>query len=76
MPATRLLLTVTHAASDQIKSMIANIRIGLGHIRVTAPQLPKPERWRALIRHNVARILRLRAPSHPLHFALPPPLPA
>jgi hypothetical protein len=53
----RLLVTLTHAAGDQIKAMIATIRKGLDHIRATAPQLPKPERWRALIRYIVANIL-------------------
>jgi len=47
---SRLLVTLTHAAGDQIKAMIAAIRKGLDHIRATAPQLPKAERWRALIR--------------------------
>jgi hypothetical protein len=41
---SRLLLTLTHAAGDQIKSMIANIREGLGHVLASAPQLPKPDR--------------------------------
>jgi hypothetical protein len=72
---SRLLLTLTHAASDQIKAMIANIRKGLDHIRATVPQLPKADRWRALIRYIVAQILRLKPPSHPLPIGLPPPLP-
>jgi hypothetical protein len=72
---SRLLLTLTHAASDQIKAMIANIRKGLDHIRATAPQLAKADRWRALIRYIVAQILRLKAPNHPLPLGLPPPLP-
>jgi hypothetical protein len=54
---SRLLVTLTHAASDQIKDMIAAIRKGLDHIRATAPQLPKLERWRALIRYIIAQIL-------------------
>jgi hypothetical protein len=73
--SSRLLLTLTHAASDQIKAMIANIRKGLDHVRATAPQLPKPERWRALIRYIVAEILRLKPGKPPLPLALPPPLP-
>jgi hypothetical protein len=72
---SRLLLTLTHAAGDQIKAMIANIRKGLDHIRATAPQLPKADRWRALIRYIVDQILRLKPPSHPLPIGLPPPLP-
>lgn len=71
----RLLLTLTHAASDQIKAMIANVRKGLDHIRATAPQLPKQDRWRALIRYIVAEILRLKPDKCPLPMALPPPVP-
>ena len=73
---SRLLLTLTHAASDQIKAMIANISKGLDHIRATAPQLPKADRWRALIRYIVDQILRLKPRRPPLPLALPPPLPA
>ena len=71
----RLLLTLTHAAGDQIKTMIANVRKGLDHIRATAPQLPKQDRWRALIRYIVAEILRLKPDKYPLPIGLPPPLP-
>jgi hypothetical protein len=67
---SRLLVTLTHAAGDQIKAMIAAIRKGLDHIRATAPQLPKPERWRALIRYIIAQILAARPPQPPP----PPPL--
>jgi len=72
---SRLLLTLTHAASDQIKAMIANIRKGLDHVRATAPQLPKADRWRALIRYIVAQILRLKQGRHPPLLGLPPPVP-
>ena len=63
----RLLLTLTHAAGDQIKSMIARIRAGLDHVRATAPQLPKPERWRALVRYIVDKISQpsRKTQSHP-----------
>lgn len=54
---SRLLLTLTHAASDQIKSMIANIRKGLDHVLANAPQLPKADRWRALVRYIVGKII-------------------
>jgi hypothetical protein len=47
----RLLLTLTHAASDRIKTMIANVRKGLRLISTTAPQSPKTERWIALVRY-------------------------
>jgi len=64
---SRLLLTLTHAAGDQIKSMIANIREGLGHVLASAPQLPKPDRWPALVRYIVSKILSAK-PKNP-----PPP---
>lgn len=69
-------LTPLRAASDQIKAMIATIRKGLDHIRATALQLPKADRWRALIRYIVAQILRLKPHRPPLSLALSPPLPA
>jgi hypothetical protein len=72
---SRLLVTLTHAAGDHIKAMIAAIRKGLDHIRATAPQLPKPERWRALIRYIVARIIAAKG-KHPPPFGSLPPLPA
>lgn len=53
----RLLLTLTHAAGDQIKAMIANIRMGLDTVLASAPQLTKPERWKALVRYIVAKII-------------------
>jgi Transposase DDE domain group 1 len=73
---SRLLLTLNHAAGDQIKAMIANIRKGLDHIRATAPQLPKRDRWRALIRYIVTQILRTKPGKPPLPLTWPPPLTA
>ena len=40
-----LLLTLTHAAGDLIKSMVANVRKCLDTILATAPQLTQRERW-------------------------------
>jgi len=54
---SHLLLTITHAASDKIKAMIANVRKGLDFVRATAPQLTKPERWAVLVRYIVAQII-------------------
>ena len=54
---SRLLLTLSHAAGDRIKEMIANIREGLEHVLATAPQLPTIDRWRALVRYIVSQIL-------------------
>ena len=75
---SRLLLTLTHAAGDQIKSMIANVRKGLDTILNTAPQLTKPERWTALVRYIVARIMeaapKINRPTA-LRQAISAPLP-
>lgn len=54
---SRLLLTLTHAAGDLIKSMVANVRKGLDIIFTTAPQLTKRERWTALVRYIVEKII-------------------
>ena len=53
----RLLLTMTHAAGDLIKSMVANVRKGLDTVLATAPQLTKRERWTALVRYIVEKII-------------------
>ena len=53
----KILLTITHEAAAQIKALVANVRHGLQLIQVTAPQLTKPERWIALVRDIVQRIL-------------------
>jgi len=61
----RLLVTLTHAAGDQIKTMLAAIRAGLDHVRATAPQLPHRERWRALVRYIIDQILAAKAAQAP-----------
>ena len=74
---SRLLLTITHAASDQIKGMIANVRKGLNTILATAPQLTKAERWPALVRYIVAQIIAAISRKHPpptLIPAMPQPI--
>lgn len=40
----RLPVTLTHAASDQIKTMIANVRNGLDTVLAIAPQLTNAAR--------------------------------
>jgi len=52
--------------------MIANIRKGIDHVLANAPQLPKPERWRALIRYIVGKIIEAR-PKNPPPFGLGQP---
>jgi hypothetical protein len=69
---SRLLLTLSHAAGDRIKEMIANIRAGLDHVLATAPQLPTIDRWRALVRYIVSKILATR-PQNPAPPSLSAP---
>ena len=71
---SRLLLTLTHAAGDQIKAMIANIRKGLDAVLTTAPQLTKPERWQALVRYIIGKIIAAKPKNHS-PSVLPPSVP-
>jgi hypothetical protein len=68
---SRLLLTLTHAAGDQIKAMIVNIRKGLDTVLATAPQLTKPERWQALVRYIIGKIIAAKPKNHSPPVALP-----
>jgi hypothetical protein len=61
----RLLITLTHAAGDQIQAMLAAIRAGLDNVRATAPQLPNRERWRALVHYIIDQILTAKAAQAP-----------
>jgi hypothetical protein len=65
----RLLITLTHAASDRIKNMIANVRKGLRFVSANAPQLSKPERWIALVRYIIAQSLANK-PRNPFLLTL------
>ena len=58
-----LLITLTHEAGSMIKSMIVNIRKGLDHIRSNAHQLPKVDRWPALVRYIISKIIATRNPE-------------
>lgn len=70
----RLLLTLTHAAGDQIKAMIANVRQGLDTILTAAPQLPKSERWKALVRYIIDKIIGAKPKYRPrAALSTPPP---
>ena len=53
----KILLTITHEAATQIKALVTNVRHGLRLIQDSAPQLTKPQRWFALVRYIVERIL-------------------
>lgn len=68
----RLLVTLVHACSDQIKSMIANVRKGLDTILASAPQLPKLDRWHALVRYIISQMIAVR---HESALPYPPNLP-
>ena len=46
---TLLYLTPMHADAGLIKSMIANVRAAISHVRRAAEQLPKLDRWAALL---------------------------
>ena len=58
---TKLVLAVTHEAAAEIKTLIANVRAGLNHIRAVAPQLEKAQRWPAMLRYIVRQILSHQA---------------
>ena len=61
---SRLLLTLIHTAGDLIKSMVANVRKGLDFILATAPQLTKRERWTALVRYIVEKIIATKPKNY------------
>lgn len=54
---TKILLTITHEAVSEIKQLVTNVRNGIEHVRANAPQLPGRERWFAMVRYIVERIL-------------------
>jgi Transposase DDE domain group 1 len=70
---TRVLLSVTHAAAAHVKALVVNVRAGLQHIRVTAPQLPSMQRWQALVRYIVEKIIAANVPN-PARTTAPPTL--
>jgi hypothetical protein len=73
----RLLVTLTHAASDQIKTMITNVRKGLDTVLASAPQLTKADRWKALMHYIIDKIIAARAQNQPPPtLMIPGPLPS
>lgn len=54
---TKILLTITHECASEIKRLVRNVRNGIEHVRANAPQLPGRERWFAMVRYIVERIL-------------------
>ena len=54
---TMLYLTPMHAEAGLIKSMIANVYAAIQHVKAAAEQLPKLDRWRALLAYICQRIV-------------------
>ena len=54
---TLLYLTPMHAEARLIKSMIANVHAALGYVKRAAEQLPKLDRWRALLAYICQHIV-------------------
>ena len=54
---TTLYLTPMHAEAELIKSMIANVHAAIQHVQAAAEQLPKLDRWRALLAYICQRIV-------------------
>jgi Transposase DDE domain group 1 len=53
---TLLYLTPMHAQTGLIKTMIANIQAAIGYVKALAEQLPKLNRWNALVSYICERI--------------------
>lgn len=66
-----ILLTVMHESVAQIKRLVANVRTGIEYLSSKAPQLAKSERWVAMVRFIVSRILAAQPESRLVPVALP-----
>lgn len=64
---TTLYLTPMHAQTGLIKSMIANVHAAIEHVKAAAQQLPKIDRWRALLAYICQRI------AGQIGLPIPPP---
>jgi len=67
----KILLTVMHESVAQIKRLVANVRTGIEYLSSKAPQLAKSERWVAMVRFIVSRILAAQTESRMVPVALP-----
>jgi hypothetical protein len=47
----RILLSLTHAAANHVKALVANVREGLAHVLATAPQFAPGQSWKALVHY-------------------------
>jgi hypothetical protein len=65
---TLLYLTPMHAEVGLIKRMIANVHAAIDHVKRAAQQLPKLDRWRALLAYICQRI------AGPTPLPIPPPV--
>lgn len=69
---TTLYLTPMHAKAGLIKSMIANVRAAIQHVRAAAQQLPKLDRWRVLLTYICQRIVgQITLPTPPPALTAP-----
>lgn len=69
---TMLYLTPMHAEAALIKSMIANVQAAIQHVKAAAEQLPKLDRWRALLAYICQRIVgQIGLPTPPPALAAP-----
>jgi len=68
---SKILLTVMHESVAQIKRLVANVRTGIQHLFSKAPQLAKSDRWVAMVRFIVDRILAAQPKSRLVPVALP-----
>ena len=67
-----LYLTPMHAEAGLIKSKIANVHAATSHARRAAKQLPKLDRWRALVAYICQRIVgQMALPIPPPALAAP-----
>ena len=69
---TTLYLTPMHAEAGLIKTMIANVQAAIRHVKEAAEQLPKLNRWQALLAYICQRIVgQTVLPTPPPALAAP-----
>lgn len=59
---TQLYLTPLHAKVQTVKTLVANVRAALQHVRAIAEQLPARDPWSTLLRYICQRIVPSIAP--------------
>jgi len=62
---------LTHAAGDQIKAIVSNVRKDFDTILAAEPQLPKAELWQVLEHYIVDEILAAKPTNRPTRDCLP-----